>query len=308
MGPTVSVTLADLVDETLEMLYRYEERPAQTLTTTTMTAASTTVEVGDATLFTATDLIEIEREILLVTAVSSPELTVSRGYGGTPVNSAVGTGVEVRKSPRWGRYKVARQIQRSLGSIETTVYPVESEEYTIGATTKLFLELPANTAWVENVRYQDTTTGRLVDVGGWEFHYNLPTTVAAGGVALQLPSTVAEDDVIIVSRRTNYAWTDTSAGDGSTTTSPEEDDTVLLPVAGRDLPVLYAAASLALGKEATRQDLDRIEEWSEEAARAQGVNLRTVRDLWGTYYRRLDEVQRTYPMRAHRPYQKMPRI
>ncbi len=47
------------------------------------TAGATTVDVDDGTIFTVSDMIQVEDEIMLITAISSDALTVERGYFGT---------------------------------------------------------------------------------------------------------------------------------------------------------------------------------------------------------------------------------
>ena len=305
MGPTVTRTYGSLIDEVLETLYRHEERPTFTTAAESVAADSTTLQVADASNLSVTDILEIGSELALITDIDAPELTLSRGYAGTTA-AAVTLGDVLLKNPTHTRKKVGTRVQRSFGPISTFVHPVVAEEYT---PSTLLLELPANTHRVENVRYHDETSGRIIDIGGWEFHYNLPTTVVSSRCALQLPSSVSTSDSLIVSRQIPYEWSDVSElPTVATTTDPAEEDTVLLPASGEDLPVVWAAASLALGYELTRQDLDTISEWDAEAARAQGVNLRLVQQLWGDYYRRIDEVQRTYPQRYHRPFQKMPKV
>ncbi|MEM9605906.1 MAG: hypothetical protein AAGA99_00700 [Actinomycetota bacterium] len=300
-----------MVDDALDELYRHEERPASATLSAALggTATDTTVVVSDVSLFQVTNVVEVGSELMLVTAIVSSELTLSRGYAGT-TRAAHESGAEIRRQPRFGRAAVAEKVYRSLGAMETWVYPLVSEEYSTTDTATLFVELPSNTVNVERVRYQDPTTGRIIDLPGWEFHFDLPTTVAESTVALQVPSRVRTTDSLIVTRRISYRWRDTSESSGSGdvyTTDPIEEDTVDLPIAGQDLPSAWAAASVALGRELSRQDLDRVPEWSEEAARAQGVNLRLVRELYGNFYRRIDEVQRTYPRYNYRPFRKMGR-
>ena len=58
----------------------------------------------------------------------------------------------------------------------------------------------------------------------------------------------------------------------------------------------------------SRLDLDTLGEWNQDAAIRGGQNLRLMRELWGEYYRRLDEARSIYSVPKHRPYRKMPKV
>lgn len=60
-----------------------------TLIDETFTDSDTTLTVDDGSIFTVNDLIQLESEILLITAISTNDLTVTRGYFGTTAASHV---------------------------------------------------------------------------------------------------------------------------------------------------------------------------------------------------------------------------
>jgi hypothetical protein len=82
------VSLGTLIDEALSRLYRHAERPLQiTMSGAPSSAADTALPLttGDASKISITDVIEINQEAMLVTAVDTTTdiLTVARGYAGT---------------------------------------------------------------------------------------------------------------------------------------------------------------------------------------------------------------------------------
>ena len=92
MATTVSVSLGTLIDEALSRLYRHSERPLQVaLSGAPSDAADTTLNLstGDASKISITDVIEINQEAMLVTAVDTATdiLTVARGYAGTTASA-----------------------------------------------------------------------------------------------------------------------------------------------------------------------------------------------------------------------------
>merc|ERR1712093_804110 len=58
-------------------------RDSETTTSVNLDASATTLAVADGTKFAAGDVIQVEDELMLVTATSSNDLTVTRGHAGT---------------------------------------------------------------------------------------------------------------------------------------------------------------------------------------------------------------------------------
>lgn len=309
---TSTVTLGFLIEETLQALYRDAERPLQfNLGTGGINNSQTSVPLSSAASVNIGDVVEVGMERMrvtdtLTTAPPSPHttLTVVRGYAGTPKATAV-EGAVVLLNPLWGRYDVKRAIMRSFGSIRVQVPLTKAEQY-LPVSGKNYAVMPADTLDVVSVGFLGDT---WMELPGWDYRDGLPTSLVATGKIVTLPQMVAEADQVTITRRVPYVWTDVSAGDGSTTDDPAEDDTIEVPLDGEDLPSLYAAAYRVARREITRIELDRVEEWNQEAAIRQGVNVRMVQMFWQTFYQRLDEVHRLYPTRiVRRPFRKMPRL
>ena len=150
---------------------------------------------------------------------------------------------------------------------------------------------------VYSMRHLISQTGRIMDVGGWQFETALPTGIVSTGKALRVPTSVENNDTMIVVYQVPYTFT------GGT-----EDDTVALPLGSEDIPALWAAAYATTRREVSRNDVSKIEEWNQEAAQRQGVNLRWARELWGEVYRRVDEAKKMQNLPKYRPFRKVPNL
>ncbi len=300
MPTTTSVTLGTLIEETLDSVYRSAERP------TPVVVGSNAIDNDSDTTFTlsagtldVTDRAEGPLgELMLVTAKSAdatPIYTASRAYQNT-TKADHPTGTVFLKNPDFTRSQVSRWIQRAVSSIMNTELPWwETKTYSKHPDFQ-YIELPADSLQVLRVRYFGLIEGRLSDVGGWQFQ-EVPSTIVASERALRVSAAISADDDLIVDVQRPYVFTGTG-----------EDATVDLPVAGQDIPVLYAAAYGQSRREVSRAELDKIEEWNQDQAIRAGVNLRMIRDLWGEVYRRVDEAKHVHRLPKTRPYNKMPKV
>ena len=299
MPTMVKVTLGDLIEETLDSLYRAAERPAQVV------LGSNALEDEDDTEFTLslgvlapTQLVEFGSEMMLVTHRSddaTPVYKVSRGYLATD-RGVHSTGDVGLIDPPYGRAQVERWIRRAISGLMNTELPyVETGVYRT-VPNGGYIELPPDTIEVLQVRHFGVLDNRFADVGGWRFEDDIPTSVVPSGKVLRVPSSVTDADELIVTVRRPYTF----VGSG-------EAATVELPLAGQDIPVLWAAAYGQSRREVSRAELDKIEEWNQEQAIRTGVNLRMIRDMWGEVYRRVDEAKRVHRLPRYRPFRKMPK-
>jgi hypothetical protein len=299
MPAFTDVTLESLIEETLDVLYRSAERPAQVIVgstaisddnDTTLTLSTGTVDV--------TDRLEGGSEVMLVTGKSAdadPVYTVSRGYLNT-VKEAHSTGSVLLKGPEFHRALVERWVRKAVSSIMNTELPyLESATYARHATYS-YIELPADSLGVFQVRHFGVLDGRVAGHGGWRFE-ELPTDLVASGKILRVSSGVTEDDELIVDVWRPYTFTGTG-----------EAATVPLPVTATDVPVLWAAAYGMARREISKAEVDKIEEWNQGEAARQGVNLRMIRDMWGEVYRRVDESKDVHRLPKTRPFQKIAKV
>lgn len=307
-----TVSLADLIEETLSVLYRVTERPFQvSIGSNDLTdAVDTSLTLVSADAVVPPVPIEFGQELVLVTdKAEDGTLTVSRGYAATPA-SAHAAGSVGLVNPQWPRREVRRALLRAFsGPLNTHLPKITSAVYT-PTSQKYYVELPADVLRVFRVAINEWTDAGVpikqwLELDQWDFVQDAPTTVVASGQLLSFSPTWASPllnttQKLLVTHQVPYAW---SGG----TNDPAEAETIDLPFGGEDLPALFAAAYLTARRELTRLEVDKIEEWSQEASIRQGINLRAVRELWSEFYRRVDETRRLKPVRRHRPFRKMSR-
>jgi hypothetical protein len=301
---TTTLSLGDAINEALSLLYVVTERPqvaavgANALTSATdnqLTLTGLTVAVGD--------VLEIGQELLLVTDKSTdadPVYTVARGYLGTPANSSAPTGTAVLRNPEFSRYDLRRHVVRCISTAMSSYLPLVSTEEYQRYTDRQYVVMPANTRWVVRVQWIDRR-GRFRDLPAWEFIDDVPTTVpgVTTGKLLRLPSFVDNSQVLYVTRVVPYTWN--PGGDQPSS----ETSTVTVHAGSEDLPALFAAATAVSGREFSRLQIDRAEEWNQQESVRQGVNLQMVRSFWQRYYQRLDEARRLVRIPRFRQYRSM---
>ena len=302
MATTTTVTLGGLIDDTLEMLYRTSERPFQVAVGSSAldSPTDTTLTVDDASRVQATDVLEIADALMLIASKSSdstPVLTVSRGYAGSSATSGHATAATALINPPWPRSSISDWILRCFKSVMNAQLPNRVTESMTRTTDVQWVLMPSNTMRVYSVRHMIGQTGRIIDIGGWQFEQDMPTGLIATGKALRLPTSVENNDSVIVMYQTPYAFD----GDG-------EAATIDIPIGAEDIPALWAAAYSVSRRELTRMDVDKIEEWNQDAAMRQGVNLRWARELWGEVYRRVDEAKSMQTLPRTRPFRKTPHL
>lgn len=290
---TTTITMSEAIEETLDVLYRTTERPLQTVAGATAAANDTsiTVDAGSAGRMVATDILEFGRERLLVTGVSGPVITVSRGYAGTTA-AAIANGAVGTVNPLYPRDEIDRAVRRCFNILETHLPLLASETVPPTNTEGALRALPAEVARPLRVEYWDGKDLRPLD-GRWEFKDWVPDEVSYTGKALVAPRGYWGVDLVVV-YQTPYVWTGTG-----------ETATIDITYGGDDLPVEYAVARLQTGREVSRQEFDQIEEWSQVEAARRGQNIRMLQTLWGRFFQRLDEVRSNQDMPKHIGYQRM---
>jgi len=295
-----------MIDETLALLYQVSERPRPvTVGSTALTSGSDTsltLASGDEDYVQVTSVLEGGQELLLVTGKSTdatPVFTVSRGYAGsTAAATGHATSDTLQLDPAHPRHEIDRAIRRCLKGPFNVYLPNITNGAFTRVTDRQYFEMPATTMFVNSVRFFSSTTGKVIDVAGWQFEQDLPTSVSSTTKLLRLPSNVGNSDSMIVVYQTPYSFT----GSG------DESDTISVPVGAEDLPSLWAAAYLAFGREISRIELDRVEEAHQDQQMRGGGNIRQIREMWAQFYRLVDEVRRNHHVPRHRPYRKMARI
>jgi len=295
-----SITLDELVDEALSRLLRLGERPKRVImgvSALTSSPTDTTFTLTDTLGVNVSDVLEFGDELLLVTAKSTaadPVYTASRAYLGTPIGTHA-TNAEGVVNPPYGRMEVTKWVLRAFSGPLNAYVPYVVSDALFRVTANQYILMPEGTIQVYEVRHFTPVSGRIVDIGGWRFERRMPTAIITTGLALRLPVNILDDDELIVTYQLD--WTEAWVG-----------ETVELPTGADDLPVLFAVAYGVAGREVSRSELDRIEEWNQEQAIRAGVNLRLLSALWNDFYRRIDEVQRTQFVPRLRIFRKMPKV
>lgn len=295
MASTTTLSLGALINDAMNVLYRANERPAQ------VTIGANALDTDTDTTFTLSSsaewdqvhspmIVENGQELLLVTAKSAdatPVFTAARGYAGTPA-AAAATGSTILVEPQWSRRRVRDAILRAFRRPLAAWLPAVATSVIAPATGKAYFEVPANTIDVLRVGYVDATTGGWFDLDGWDFVDDAGGASSTGKLVTLHPQVQALTNVassLYITRQTPYVW---SGG----TAEPAEAETVAIPLGAEDLPSLYAAAYVMSNRELTRAEIDKSEEWTQEASIRQGTNIRMVSALWGEFYRALDEARR----------------
>ncbi len=289
----VTVTLATIVDRALQEARSHYEvgRPCLRSVSLDATANTFTLNVAAA----VGDILEFAAELMLVTAKNTdpnPIYTVARGWNGSTAvaHSANETGFI---NPSFTRKGASEGAQRSLSAIEAGNLPIlRTARYTPTVdpndallptpTGQLVVELAADTSDVWYVR------NGIEDIPRARFRDNLPVTVYTTGRCLFLPLGWQATWNVDVTRLTPYRWSTYPA-------APTEAATLEIPEGAEFLPSCYATAWLLTGREVSRSEIDRTEEYSRTIGLRDGVTRAVVREAWSTFYRKMDEARRLNP-------------
>lgn len=310
MATNVTLTMSDLIEETLAFLMRAQERPrVVTENGTGVTAVATSLTLAtasDAGLTPATSVIEWDSELMLVTDANTGTgvLTVSRGYAGT--TAAAHSSTSIRVNPQYPRHEILRRLKQFFTGPANTYLP-RFEVSTLAPATDAvhYVALPADTVSVDEVRYWSPSAGRLVHLGLWEMHENLDLTDFPTGKILMLSTAVSATDEVIVTSRHPHQFLDSDGTTEIAVSAVAENSKIQITYGTEHLPALYAAASLVTGREVGRLEVDYIEEWNQDEAIRQNIPVRYIQQLWTQFYRGLDEARRNQYRPKRRPYRKM---
>lgn len=295
---TVTKTLDSLVDDALAEIARYDERGFRVVSTSNLgDTTGTTVTIDNGLRVSPSDVIEFDNELVLVTAVSAdpiPVLTIARGYDGTTAAThASGTAGTV--NPIFARRRIARWVQRAFARLEAkgifnvasaALYRTTGEEYFV---------LPADCRDVLRVGYMDGYGRFEPKVDGWRFFDDMPTSIIPSGRIVRVPRYIQDTDQLIVTYRAPFRWS-------TYPSEPVGSSTISMPESTQDLPSMYAACCAATGREMSRQDVDRSEEWNRSQGYTSGISTGLVRQKWQEFYSAVDDARRLYVPEIPRPF------
>jgi hypothetical protein len=276
-----SKTLTEIVDETFVNLYRIQDRPAQVALADFITLSQTTFTVQSATeasRLSVTDVVEFDKELVLITDKSTatiPVFTCRRGQLGSVAVSHDAGSVGLL-NPLHTRIEVERQVKLSvkrlsahIPNVQTVALPLDTGGRTV--------TMPASTEAVFRVVYVSTVDGLPQPIDGWEFLDD--ATWVAGGKQLRLALGFKAGNTVQVTYRLPYVWV---------------SDVIQLPEFATDLPALNAACVLAARREVSRLELNNIDEWDRWKVVANGQNIGQLREMWKMFYQLVDEARRAY--------------
>jgi hypothetical protein len=280
--------MGDLVDLTLDGLQAPPEAGRPTLRAAALDASETTFTVDDATLVSVTDMIEFGSELMFVTAksddLSTATLTVNRGADRSVATTHGVNDVGVL-NPGWYRHRIAKQIKQAFTYLEGQGVPlvITSDSMTADVdpmdSTVMQIEMPAETRQVYYVKLG------LNELFNWVYVDDLPTDTYATGRAIRMPQSLGiTDETFSVTYRIPYRWSDDP---------PDEDSTIQMIEGTTDVPVSYAVWKLVSGREVSRNQIDRSEEWQNVQGASTGASL--IRVKQGEFFAALDAARRVDP-------------
>lgn len=243
------------------------------------------------------NLLEAGLEMMLVTNKSAdavPLFTVARAYSGTSATGGHTTNTPLLIDPLWARADLNRWIETFYRTTMNAYLPYITSQVMQREPANQYVTMPADTVRVLSLRHISSITGRVIDLGTWRFEEDLPSSVVSTGKLLRLSAGIYDADELIVTYQAPYAFSDTT-----------ETGTIDVPLGSEDLAPLWACAYGLSRREVSRSELDKIEEWNQDQAYRQGVNLRLVQQTWGEFYRRIDEARKIQYVPRSRPYRKM---
>lgn len=307
-----AVTWQTLIDDALDLLYRDDERPQQTTLSANATSSDTTLALTAGLTINTPELLEAGQELMLATGGTSTAPVVARAYAATAA-AAHTSGDVIYKAPQWSRYKVGKAIWRCLSGPVTAALPSVSTEVITPTDNQYYIPVSGSIVDILRVGYFHPWNYSWIEISDFKLVDYLPTSgitgVTTGAMmtiprGLPFPQGSGSNPVdLYVTYRQTYTWS------GGARTPVVETETVTLPYGAEDLLPLYAAAYMVSGREISRLELDKVEEWNRDEPLRTGTNYRTVNQRWQEFYRRIDEVRRLYPNRVprHRPFRKFVR-
>lgn len=252
-----TVTLGQLVDRALEGMQAPPEVGRVVVRTAPLGVGDGAFTLLDATIVSATDIIEFADELMFVATKSddsaTASLTVIRGHYGTtarthPANQ-VGT-----LNPAWSRKRVASVVLESFTHIERGGVQIVLTEPMVVPFVDPYdhfttlLPVPAWARRVYNVR------AGINEVAQWDDVSDLPEGDYPDTRVIRLPRHLRSfDGPFSIVYQMPFRWSSDPVTEASTMQIPE---------GAEFLPSLYAVFRLTSDRENSRAQVDRSEEWT----------------------------------------------
>ena len=235
-------TVQNLIDETKRMIFSGEREQMNQLTgaiTNAVTSLACNFALGG---IAAGAVLSIDQELMYVWSVSSPNVTVQRGYLGSTA-AAHTAGAFIYVNPRFPDFSIYQAINQELDDLcspSAGLYQVKTVELTnVISVTGYDLSM-TNYIDVLEVHYRNSTQTKWWSrIDSWRVINNANTTYFPSGRALMLQDLVPVNTAII---RIVYK----SAFIHASTTADDLLSVCGLPLTCHDIPALGVAAKLSM--------------------------------------------------------------
>ena len=186
-----SITLKDLIDETLTNLHGYTSDLEQmTALSQSITASATSFNVADASQISQ-GLIEIDSELMWVTNIDRTLNAVTiapfgRGFRETdPV--AHNQNVQITDNPRFPRQSVKMAIQQTLSALYPGVFQILTDETNTVNPVRISYPVPGNCDLILDVRWQTVGPSQLwKQVKRYKLDYRADQSSFPSGKSLEI--------------------------------------------------------------------------------------------------------------------------
>jgi hypothetical protein len=292
---TVTVTLGELVDRTLEGL----QNPAEIGRTVVLDGAigpgDSGLQLVDATVINPTDVLEFADELIYVTAKAndtpSSSVSILRGHAGTTAQEHADGAVAIT-NPGWlSRRRVQNKIRESFTYLEGNGLPlVLIDDFVMPFTDPIdnvsqILPMPDGARRI--LGFKSGTWA----ISNWGEIADVPTSMYPSSRVVRLPRHLYRyTGPYSIVYQMPYRFSDDP---------PVESSTIDLPEGAEFLPQMYAAWKLVEAREVSRNQIDRSEEF-QSGQRDTGPTL--VRLLRESFFSGLDAAKRNNKPPVHRPY------
>jgi hypothetical protein len=277
-------TLGDVITDIQSKLRSYTgQHERSTYLTSGIDADDTSLPVADGTVVDQ-GLIEIDDELLYVESSSSGAAVIppyGRGYLGTTAATHA-SGTQVIVDPAFPRKTIRDAVENTLRSLYPRLYAVSTTELTAAAATTSY-ELPATAQRVISASWQEVGgTGYWVPVRRWRVDSDANSDLSSTGRAIQITDLITPGQPIQVV----YAKDFGSFTDSSTTLA-----SVGLLDSMKDVLVYGACVELLQFLEASRQNMDSVQNQERAKHVPVGSASALARQLLGLFERRVTEEQ-----------------
>ena len=286
-------TLGDVVTDIRLKLRSYTgQHERSTHLTSALDSSSTTIAVADGTVVDQ-GLIEIDDEIVYVESSDAGSAVIppyGRGYLGTTA-AAHTTGTQVLVDPAFPRKAITDAVVNTLRALHPRLYAVATTELTAAGAVSSY-ELPADTDRVLSASWEAPDgSGFWTPLKRWRVETDANTGAYATGKAIHVLDAVTPGRPIqVVYSKAFGEFTDSS----STLTS------VGLLESMKDVLVYGACVELLQFLEASRQNLDSVQNQERAKYVPVGSASTLARQLLGLYERRIEaerlKLRQLHPM------------